>query len=364
MKIGCVKELKKHEYRVGCTPSNVKEYTNAGHSVLIESGAGISSGYTDEDYKQAGATIINEAKDVWSEVDMMIKIKEPLVSEFKYFREGLILYTYLHLAANKELTDALLESKVIGIAYETLVVDGALPLLKPMSEVAGRLSIQEGARCLERPFGGNGTLLGGVTGVSKGNILIIGGGVVGINAAKVALGMGANVTIMDRNLDRLEYIDFTFNSQIQTLYSSDYEIEKQLKTADLVIGAVLIPGASTPKLIKKEYLKHMKEGSVIVDVAVDQGGCIETSHPTYHDDPTFVVDGVIHYCVGNMPGAVPVTSTAALTNATIRYGLFIANKGVEAVVSDMVMKSAVNTLNGEVTHEGVASALGYNYKAL
>lgn len=364
MKIGCVKEIKKHEYRVGCTPANVHEYVNAGHSFFIEEGAGISSGYTDEEYERAGAKIVKEAANVWNEVDMMIKIKEPLESEFKYFREGLILYTYLHLAANKELTEALLKSKVTGIAYETLVVDGTLPLLKPMSEVAGRLSIQEGARCLEKPFGGNGTLLGGVTGVAKGNILIIGGGVVGINAAKVALGMGANVTIMDKNLARLEYIDFIFNSQIQTLYSSDYAIEEQLKSADLVIGAVLIPGGSTPKLIKKEYLKNMKEGSVIVDVAVDQGGCIETSHPTYHDDPTFVVDGVIHYCVGNMPGAVPVTSTAALTNATIRYGLYIANKGVDAVVNDYIMKTAVNTLDGEVTHEGVAKALNLNYKSL
>lgn len=364
MKIGCVKELKKHEYRVGCTPANVSEYIKAGHTFIIEKDAGLSSGYTDEDYQRSGAQVVENATDVWSHVDMLIKIKEPLPSEYVYFREGLILYAYLHLAANKELADALVAAKVTGIAYETLEVNHLLPLLKPMSEVAGRLSIQEGAKCLERPFGGNGTLLGGVSGVSKGNILIIGGGVVGINAAKVALGMGANVTILDRDLTRLEYIDFIFNGQIQTLYSTDYEIEKQLKTADLVIGAVLIPGASTPKLIKKEYLKTMKKGSVIVDVAVDQGGCIETSHVTYHDDPTFVVDGVIHYCVGNMPGAVPVTSTAALTNATIQYGLFIANHTLQQVIDDPITKTAINTYRGQITHEGVASALGYPHTKL
>lgn len=358
MKIGCVKEIKKHEYRVGCTPASVATYVNAGHIVFIETGAGDGSGFNDEEYKKAGATVLTDAADVWNKVDMMIKVKEPLESEYQYFREGLILYTYLHLAANNELVEELLKHKVIGLAYETLNDNGELPLLKPMSEVAGKLSVQEGAKCLEKPFGGSGILLGGVPGVKKGKVVIIGGGVVGINAAKSAIGIGADVVVLDNSLKRLAYLDDIFGNNIQTLYSTSFEIEAQCKKADVVIGAVLIPGGAAPKLVKKEYLKNMKPGSVIVDVAVDQGGCIETSRITYHDNPTFVVDGVVHYCVGNMPGAVPRTSTMALTNATLYYGLQIANKGVEAAINSAVLSTAINTYKGHVTHRGVAEACG------
>ncbi|MFV0380854.1 MAG: alanine dehydrogenase [Breznakia sp.] len=364
MKIGCVKEIKKHEYRVGCTPASVAAYVNDGHQFYLEKGAGEGSGFEDFEYENAGAVIVDKAVDVWNQVDMLIKVKEPLQSEYQYFREGLILYTYLHLAANKELCDALLEKKVTGVAYETLSDKGGLPLLKPMSEVAGRLAVQEGAKYLEKPFGGSGILLGGVPGVNRGKIVIIGGGIVGINAAKAALGIGASVSILDKDLQRLEELYFTFNGQIQTLYSTDYEIKRQIQDADLVIGAVLIPGGKTPKLFKKEYLKLMKNGSVIVDVAVDQGGCMETTHTTYHDDPTFVVDGVVHYCVGNMPGSVPRTSTTALTNATLAYGLRIANKGIEEAIKDTIIASSINTYKGHISFQAVAEALGETYVAL
>lgn len=365
MKIGCVKEIKRHEYRVGCTPASVAAYVANGHEFFIESDAGSASGFSDEEYAQAGAVIIDQAAEVWATVDMMIKVKEPLESEYPYFREGLILYTYLHLAANEALTQALTQAKVIGVAYETLEDRGSLPLLKPMSEVAGKLAVQEGAKYLEKPFGGLGMLLGGVTGVAKAKVVILGGGVVGTNAAKVAVGFGADVVILDKNLERLAYLDDIFNGSIQTLFSTDYEIHQQCIDADVVIGAVLVAGASTPKLLKRSYLKDMKEGAVIVDVAVDQGGCFETTHVTYHDDPTFVVDGVLHYCVGNMPGAVPRTSTFALTNATLKYGLQIANQGIlPAIENSTSIQSSINTYQGQVTHLGVAESLALPYQEI
>ena len=318
MKVGTVKEVKKHEYRVGLTPSNVQEYIACGHQVFVQAGAGEGSLLLDAEYKNAGATIVSTAKEVWETCDMIVKVKEPLAEEYELLQEDQIVYTFLHLAADKPLTDKLLEKKTKAVAYETITdKNGGLPLLKPMSEVAGKLSIQTGARCLEKPQGGSGVLLGGVPGVPKGNVVIIGGGVVGVSAMKMAIGLGANVTILDKDLGRLSYLDDIWGQQIQTMYSTSYNIEKAIIEADLVVGAVLIPGGAAPKLIKREYLKKMKPGSVIVDVAVDQGGCCETTKVTYHDAPTFVVDDIVHYCVANMPGAVSRTSTFALTNATL-----------------------------------------------
>ena len=331
MKIGSVKEIKKYEYRIGLTPDNVKSYVAAGHQVYIERNAGVGSGFMTEDYVKAGAIILETAREVWATADMIVKVKEPLPDEYPYFRKGQIIYTYLHLAADRALTDAMLESGVSGVAYETLAdKSGYLPLLAPMSQIAGRLSVQEGAKYLEKLYGGSGVLLSGVPGTPKANVVILGGGSVGTNACKIAVGMGANVTIMDINIHRLEYLDDIFGARIQTLYSNDVNIENALKEADLVIGAVLIPGKKAPKLIKRSYLREMRPGSVIVDVAVDQGGCCETTQMTYHDDPIYKVDGVVHYCVGNMPGAVPRTSTIALTNATLSYGLLLAEHGLEA----------------------------------
>lgn len=364
MKVGCVKEIKNNEFRVGMTPDNVKIYANAGHEVYIEKGAGIGSGFTDAEYAAAGAKMIDTAKEVWDTVEMMIKVKEPLKEEYPLFHEGLILYTYLHLAADKPQTDALLEGKVKGVAYETLIErNGSIPLLAPMSQIAGRLSIQEGAKYLEKRFGGEGVLLAGVPGTPKANVVILGGGSVGTNACKIAVGMGANVTIMDIDLQRLAYLDDIFGARIQTLVSNDANIENVVKEADLVIGCVLIPGKSAPKIFKKKYLKEMKPGAVFVDVAVDQGGCGETTRVTYHDDPIFIEDGIVHYCVGNMPGAVPRTSTIALTNATVSYGLQIANKGLEQACKDNeVIYSAVNTYDGKVTCKNVADSYGcYEY---
>ena len=358
MKVGCVKEIKNNEFRVGMTPDNVKSYVNAGHDVYIEKGAGEGSGFLDAEYVAAGAKMIDTAKEVWDTVEMMIKVKEPLPEEYPLFHEGLILYTYLHLAADKPQTDALLGAKVKGVAYETLIErNGSIPLLAPMSQIAGRLSIQEGAKYLEKRFGGEGVLLAGVPGTPKANIVILGGGSVGTNACKIAVGMGANVTIMDINLQRLAYLDDIFGARIQTLVSNDANIEKAVKEADLVIGCVLIPGKSAPKIFKKKYLKEMKPGAVFVDVAVDQGGCCETTQMTYHDDPIYKVDGVVHYCVGNMPGAVPRTSTIALTNATLSYGLQIAGKGLEQACKDNeVIYSAVNTYDGKLTCKNVADS--------
>lgn len=366
MKIGCVKEIKNNEYRVGLTPDNVKAYVAAGHHVYMEKGAGIGSGFTDNEYVDAGASLIDNAADVWHLVDMMIKVKEPLEEEYPLFHDGLILYTYLHLAADKEQMDALLKGKVKAVAYETIQeTDGSLPCLAPMSQIAGRLSIQEGAKYLEKRFGGEGILLAGVPGTPKANVVILGGGTVGMNACKIAVGMGANVTILDVNLKRLEQLDNLFGAHIQTLVSTDSNIERVLKDADLVIGSVLIPGGSTPKLFKKKYLKEMKPGAVFVDVAIDQGGCGESSHVTTHDDPVYTLDGVVHYCVGNMPGAVPRTSTIALTNATLKYGLTIAKEGLEAAAKqNPVIQSGVNCYLGKLTNQNVAKAHNYDYTDL
>ena len=358
MKIGCVKEIKNNEFRVGLTPDNVKSYANAGHTVYIEKGAGLGSGFTDEEYAASGAVMIDTAKEVWDTVEMMVKVKEPLEEEYKFFHKDLILYTYLHLAADRPLTDALLATGVKGVAYETLIErNNAIPLLAPMSQIAGRLSIQEGAKYLEKPFGGSGMLLSGVPGTPKAKVVILGAGNVGTNACKIAVGMGADVSILDINLERLAYLDDIFGARIQTLYSTDVAIEKAVSEADLVIGSILIPGKAAPKVMKKAYLKNMKPGSVIVDVAVDQGGCCETTKVTYHDNPTFVVDGVVHYCVGNMPGAVPRTSTIALTNATLKYGLQIAGKGLETACKDNdVIYSGINTYDGKLTCKNVADS--------
>ncbi len=360
MKIGCVKEIKNNEFRVGLTPDNVKAYVAAGHHVYMEKGAGVGSGFSDNEYVDAGASLIDNAADVWHLVDMMIKVKEPLESEYPLFHDGLILYTYLHLAADKEQLDALLAGKVKAVAYET-IEDNGLPCLAPMSQIAGRLSIQEGAKYLEKKFGGEGILLAGVPGTPKANVVILGGGTVGMNACKIAVGMGANVTILDINLKRLEELDNMFGAHIQTLVSTDSNIERSVKDADLVIGSVLIPGGSTPKLFKKKYLPEMKDGAVFVDVAIDQGGCGESSHVTTHDDPVYVMDGVVHYCVGNMPGAVPRTSTIALTNATLKYGLMIANQGLEKACDNNAIKTGVNCYLGKLTNKNVADAHGYEY---
>lgn len=363
MKVGCVREIKNNEFRVGLTPDNVKAYVAAGHHIYMEKGAGVGSGFTDNEYVDAGASLIDNAADIWQLVDMMVKVKEPLEEEYPLFHEGLILYTYLHLAPDKAQTDALLAGKVKAVAYET-IEDNGLPCLAPMSQIAGRLSIQEGAKYLEKKFGGEGILLAGVPGTPKANVVILGGGTVGMNACKIAVGMGANVTILDVNLKRLEELDNMFGAHIQTLYSSDSNIEKAVKDADLVIGSVLIPGGSTPKLFKRKYLSEMKDGAVFVDVAIDQGGCGESSHVTTHDDPVFKLDGVVHYCVGNMPGAVPRTSTIALTNATQKYGLMIANQGLEKACANRAVATGVNCYLGKLTNKNVADAHGYRYTDL
>jgi len=363
MKVGCVKEIKNNEFRVGLTPDNVKSYVNAGHEVYIEKDAGVGSSFATSEYEAAGAKICDTAKEVWATVDMMVKVKEPLPEEYPLFKENLILYTYLHIAADRPQMDALLQYKVKGVAYETLLErNHTLPLLAPMSQIAGRLSIQEGAKYLEKPFGGSGMLLSGVPGTPKAKVVILGAGIVGTNACKIAVGMGAQVSIVDINLERLAYLDDVFGARIQTLYSTDAVIEKELASADLVVGSILIPGKAAPKVGKAAYLKNMKPGSVIVDVAVDQGGCFETTHVTYHDNPTYVVDGVVHYCVGNMPGAVPRTSTIALTNATLKYGLQIANKGLEGACKENdVMYSAINTYAGKLTCKNVADSFNMEY---
>lgn len=363
MIIGVPKEIKNNENRVAITPAGVMSFVQAGHTVLVEKDAGIGSGFTNEDYANAGAQIIEQAQDIWEKADMIMKVKEPLPSEYGYFRPGLILFTYLHLAAEPELTRALKEKGVTAIAYETVQVGRTLPLLTPMSEVAGRMAAQIGAQFLEKPKGGKGILLGGVPGVSRGKVTIIGGGTVGTNAAKVAVGLGADVTIIDLNADRLRELDDIFGHQITTLMSNPMNIAQAVAESDLVIGAVLIPGAKAPKLVTEEMIKAMKPGSVIVDVAIDQGGIVETSdRVTTHDNPTYVKHGVVHYAVANMPGAVPRTSTLALTNVTIPYALQIANKGVQqAILDNPALKLGVNIANGEITYEAVARDLGYNY---
>ena len=362
MIIGLPKEIKNNEFRVGLTPNAASEYVKAGHTVLIEKDAGVGSSFTDAEYVAAGCQIVETAAEAWA-ADMVIKVKEPLESEYKYFRKDLILYTYLHLAADKPLTEALLASGVKAIAYETIVGrNGGLPCLAPMSEIAGRMSIQEGAKYLERPFGGRGVLLGGVPGVKRGNVVILGAGKVGSNAAMMAMGLNANVTITDVNLDRLAQLDEEFGSKLTTLYSTDANIREVIKDADLVIGSVLLPGKATPKLLRKEHLALMKPGAVIVDVAIDQGGCCETSHATTHADPIYMVDGIVHYCVANIPGAVSNTSTQALVNRTLPYGLQLANKGVEAACkADKGLMLGVNCYDGKCTFAGVAEAFGMEY---
>jgi alanine dehydrogenase len=363
MIIGCVKEIKNNEYRVGLTPDNVHACVAHGHQVWIETQAGAGSGFSDEQYQQAGARIAPSAAAVWQTCEIMVKVKEPLASEYGYFRPGLIIYTYFHLAADPQLTEELLKQGVTAVAYETLEVDHHLPLLMPMSRIAGRLSIQEGAKYLEKPFGGSGVLLAGVPGTRKGNVLILGGGTVGTNACRIAVGIGANVTIMDVNLDRLAQLDDLFGAQIQTMYSTDANIAREIRKADLVVGSVLIPGRSAPKLIKKSYLKTMRPGSVIVDVAIDQGGSAETSRVTTHDQPIFCEDGIIHYCVGNMPGVVPYTSTVALTNATEGFLLKIADQGLaQACRNDPDIYSGINTYDGHVTYRAVAESLDREYR--
>lgn len=366
MKVGCVKEIKKHEYRVGLTPSDVKSYITRGHTVYIEKNAGHHAGFEDRLYEEAGATIRDDRESVFKDCDMIVKVKEPLPEEYGLFREDQILYTYLHLAANRELTEELLGRKVKGVAYETIESeDGQLPCLKPMSEIAGRLSIQEGAKYLEKTFGGRGVLLGGVPGVARGKVGILGGGVVGTNACKIASGMGADVTILDISASRLAYLDDIFGSRITTLYSTDANIEKVLMESDVIIGAVLLPGAKAPVLVHSEHLKMMKPGSVIVDVAVDQGGCIETIHPTTHDDPVYVIDDIVHYGVANMPGAVALSSTLALTSTTLPYGLMIAEHGLEkACKLSREIFMGVNTYKGACVYENVAKAFEIEYTPL
>ena len=366
MIVGLPKEIKDNEYRVGLTPAGVRALSDGGHKVIVEKSAGEGSGFDDSLYEKAGAEIINSADDVWAKADMIVKVKEPIEPEYPRMREGQLLFTYLHLAPDKKLTSELLKRKVTGIAYETITDrKGSLPLLTPMSEVAGRMAIQVGAHYLEKMAGGRGILLGGVPGVPAAKVVIIGGGVVGTNAAKIAVGMGANVTIIDNNLDRLRELDDIFLTKISTLASSAYMIHDAISTADLIVGAVLVPGASAPKLVTKNMLKDVPNGSVIVDVAVDQGGCIETTHPTTHSNPTYYVEGVLHYCVANMPGAVPRTSTFALTNATLPYAVKLANKGFfEAIRSDENLKAGVNTYAGHCTYEAVAQAQGISYTSI
>ncbi len=358
MIVGVPKEIKDHESRVGITPAGVRALVEAGHKVLVQTGAGDLSAFVDDEYQAAGAEIVGYGGDVWRLADMVVKVKEPTEKEYAHFREGLVLFTYLHLAPLPELTDALLTKKVIGIAYET-VTDraGTLPLLTPMSEVAGRLSVQMGAAYLQKEHGGRGVLLGGVPGVLPGNVVILGGGIVGTNAAKMALGLGARVTMIDLNLNRLREIDDIFGGQVQTLASNSYNIAKAAGEADLLVGGVLIPGHSAPKLVTAAMVSKMKRGAVIVDVAIDQGGCIETAKPTTHTDPSYVVDGVVHYCVTNMPAAVPNTSTLALTNATFPYVLRLANHGADAAIkSDAGIANGVNTYRGTLTYGAVAES--------
>ncbi|TXK81846.1 alanine dehydrogenase [Paenibacillus sp. N3.4] len=364
MIIGVPKEIKNNEYRVGMTPSSVLSYQKAGHDILVETLAGHSIGFTDEDYRGAGATIVATAAEAWS-AEMVVKVKEPLPEEYAYFHEGLILYTYLHLAPEAELTHALAQHRVTAIAYETIQLDnGSLPLLTPMSEVAGRMSVQIGAHFLEKAHGGKGILLSGVPGVEPAKVAIIGGGIVGANAAKMAVGLGADVSIIDLNPDRLRQLDDQFQGRVKTIMSNPYNIAEVVRRADLVVGAVLIPGARAPRLVTEEMVQTMSPGSVIVDVAIDQGGSIETiDRITTHDQPTYVKHGVIHYAVANMPGAVARTSTLALTNVTTPYGLQIANKGyIRAALDNKAIAKGINVVAGQVTYQAVAEAHGYTYR--
>ena len=366
MIVGLPKEIKDNEYRVGLTPAGVRALSDSDHQVIVERSAGEGSGFEDSLYQRAGAQIIDTADDVWAKADMIVKVKEPIAPEYPRMREGQLLFTYLHLAPDRKLTEQLIQRKVTGIAYETITDRrGGLPLLTPMSEVAGRMAIQVGAHYLEKMAGGRGILLGGVPGVPAARVVIIGGGVVGTNAAKIAVGMGAHVTMIDNNLERLRELDDIFLSKISTLASSAYMIHDAISNADLIIGAVLVPGASAPRLVTKSMLRDVPNGAVIVDVAVDQGGCIETTHPTTHSNPTYYVEGVLHYCVANMPGAVPRTSTFALTNATLPYAVKLANLGfLDAIRSDAGLKAGVNTFAGHCTYEAVAQAQEIPYTGI
>jgi alanine dehydrogenase len=366
MIVGVPKEVKDHEARVGLLPSGVKALVEVGHKVLAQAGAGLGSSLSDEEYQEAGAHIVPSAAELWGKSDLVVKVKEPQPSEYDFLRPGLLLFTYLHLAPLPELTEKLLESRVNAVAYETIrESDNSLPLLTPMSEVAGRLATQVGAQYLEAPNGGRGIMLGGVPGVAPANVVIIGGGIVGHNSAKMAVGLGAHVIVIDRNLNRLRELDDIYSSQIVTLASNEYTIRESLRQADLVIGAVLIPGASAPKLVRRDMLKGMKKGAVMVDVAIDQGGCFETSHATTHTDPIYFVDGVLHYCVSNMPAAVPHTSTFALNNATFPYLLELANKGLEgACEASNAIREGVNTYQGDIVYAAVAESQGKKWKEL
>jgi alanine dehydrogenase len=366
MRVGVPKEIKSDEYRVALMPVGAELLAKNGHEVLVETNAGVSSGFADEDYVKAGAKIVKTAKEVVDAAEMIIKVKEPQPVEIGMFRPGQIVFTYFHFAASRELTQACLESGIVAIAYETIKdKKGGLPCLTPMSEIAGKMSIQEGAKYLEKPMMGRGILLGGVPGVAPAHVVVLGGGIVGTNAAKVAAGLGANVVIMDINLDRLRYLDDVMPANVHTIYSDPQTIRDEVRKADLVVGAVLIPGAKAPRLVTRADLKDMKNGSVIVDVAIDQGGCIETARPTTHKDPTYVVEGVVHYCVTNMPGAVGRTSTIALCNATLPYALKIANQGYEkAAAEDPGFAEGINLANSRVTHPGVAESLHLKYQPL
>ncbi len=364
MKIGVPKEIKQNENRVALTPSGAEILVANGHTVFVETTAGNGSGFKDADYIQAGAQILPTAAAVYGEADMIMKVKEPIKPEYPLIRKGQVLFTYFHFAASRELTEAIVKSKSIAVAYETVQrADGSLPLLIPMSEVAGRMAPQEGAKYLERTMGGRGVLLAGVPGTDPGEVAVLGGGVVGTSAAKIAAGLGARVTILDSNLYRLRYLDDVMPKNVTTMMSNPYNVRKVIKRADIVIGAVLIPGAKAPHLVTREMLKDMKEGSVVVDVSVDQGGCIETCKPTTHENPTYVVDGVVHYCVANMPGAVPMTSTIALTNATLPYAVQLANDGYEkAIATNKELRLGLNVIDGAVVYQGVADAFGMKYE--
>jgi len=364
--VGVPKEVKVREYRVGMVPATVRTLTSRGHKVLVQKGAGLGSYITDEEYVAAGATMVDTAEQVWRDAEMIVKVKEPIEQEYPLIQNGQLIYTYFHLAAVPSLAKVLVEKKVTAVAYETIQLpNGSLPLLKPMSEVAGRMAVQVGAMCLEREKGGKGILLGGVPGVRRGRVAIIGGGTVGTNAAKMAVGLGAEVTILDTNIDRLGYLDDIFGGRVATMFSNSVNIANAVREADLVVGAVLIPGAAAPKLVTEAMLKEMGDGSVVVDVAVDQGGCIETCVPTTHDNPTFVKHGVVHYCVANMPGAVAQTSTFALNNATAGYARVLADLGAkEAVQTDRALALGVNAMGGAITYRAVAEALDMPYTPL
>lgn len=366
MIVGVPREIKNHEYRVGMVPAGVYSLVQAGHKVLVQAGAGLGSGIMDEDFEKAGATLTATAAEVYCQAEMIVKVKEPLPAEYSLIRKGQIVYTYFHYAASRELTEAMIKTGAVTIAYETMEdAKRTLPLLTPMSEVAGRMSIQEGAKYLERPTEGRGILLGGVPGVEPGNVVIIGGGVVGTNAAKMAAGIGARVTILDVSLDRLRYLDDVLPPNVTELYSNAYNIRECIRQADLVVGAVLIPGAKAPSLIRREDLQHMKQGAVIVDVAIDQGGCVETAKPTTHANPTYIIDGVVHYCVANMPGAVGRTSTFALTNATSRFAVEIAKHGWKAAAKAFgEVRTGLNIVDGKIVYKAVADAFGMEYTPL